>query len=143
VLLAVAVGCSAILQLVSMRAGIYFSVQLNLLSTINNLVTEGTMIILFFLLYSILPAKKMPFLPVLISSIITSTLLLTGALLLTYYMSHSSIGEIYGVAASLLILLFWVYYSANVFLLGAELIMTWMTFSVEKKRRAGLLSRWL
>lgn len=44
-----------------------------------------------------------------------------GKYFLGLYSSNTSIGSAYGIAASLVILLLWVYYSAQIFLYGAEI----------------------
>lgn len=125
VLLAAAIGSSAILQLISYRIGGYVAMEIETLHLINNVVTWITMIILFFLLYTVLPNRRLPLLPAFLSAIIAGTLLLGGTLGLTLVITHTNVGQVYGVAASLLVLLFWIYYSTNVFLLGAELIDAW------------------
>lgn len=81
-----------------------------------------------FLLISILFAVSYKFLPdvyvawsdVWVGSAIASLLFTVGKLVLGFYLGSSKIGSAYGAAGSLVVLLFWVYFSAQVFLLGAE-----------------------
>ena len=49
-----------------------------------------------------------------------SLLFTVGKTLIGYYIGHSGIASTFGAAASLVVLLVWVYYSAQIFLLGAE-----------------------
>jgi len=53
-------------------------------------------------------------------AILTSLLFSLGKLLIGLYLGKTSLGSTYGAAGSLVVLLVWVYYSAQVFLLGAE-----------------------
>lgn len=125
VLLATAISSSAILQLISHRVGGALAVEIETLHLINSFVTWATMTVLFFLLYTILPARKLHILPSFVGAIVASTFLLFGTWFLTFFVTNTNIGQAYGVAASLLVLLFWIFYSSNVFLLGAEIIDTW------------------
>ncbi len=52
---------------------------------------------------------------------ITSILFSVGSWLIGFYLVHAGIGSVYGAAGSLAVLLTWLYYSAQVFLFGAEL----------------------
>ena len=50
----------------------------------------------------------------------TAGLFMLGKWLISYYLSHSSIGTTYGVASSMVMVLLWVYYSAIILYFGAE-----------------------
>src|SRR5262249_47407937 len=54
-------------------------------------------------------------------ALLTSTLFTGGKLLIGLYLGRSSFGSAYGAAGSLVVLIVWVYYAAQVFLFGAEL----------------------
>ncbi len=92
------------------------------LSTLNQLVSYVTLGALLFLLYRFLPAKKFPVKAILVGTAVATTLFIIGTFLLTFYMAQADVGHAYGVASSVLILLLWIFYSTNVFLLGAEII---------------------
>jgi membrane protein len=55
---------------------------------------------------------------------VTSMLFIAGKLVIGVYIGHSGISTAYGAAASLVVVLLWVYYSAQIFLFGAEF--TWV-----------------
>lgn len=110
------------LRIIEGRVTEFIDIPLITLNVINLGVTFGALCLLFFLLYLVLPSKRFPALPVFMGSLFTSVLFLCGTYVLTLYVSYASIGEAYGVAASVLVLLLWVHYSAVIFLLGAELI---------------------
>ena len=56
----------------------------------------------------------------------TATLFVIGKFALGLYLGHASIGSAYGAAGSLLVLLTWIYYSAQIFLVGAEFVQVWV-----------------
>ena len=55
---------------------------------------------------------------------VTSALFIAGKSLIGLYIGGSGISSVFGVAASLIVVLLWVYYSAQIFLFGAEF--TWV-----------------
>lgn len=75
---------------------------------------------LFALMFKYLPDAKIAWNDVIIGAILTSLLFNIGKLLIGIYLGNSQIGTTYGVAGSLVILLIWVYYSAQIFFIGAE-----------------------
>lgn len=75
---------------------------------------------LFALMFKYLPDAKIAWNDVIIGAVLTSLLFNLGKLLIGIYLGNSQIGTTYGVAGSLVILLIWVYYSAQIFFLGAE-----------------------
>ena len=75
---------------------------------------------LFALVYKILPDVDLEWRDVSLGAFITSLLFNTGKLVVGMYLGKTSLASIYGAAGSLAVCLFWVYYSALIFLLGAE-----------------------
>jgi membrane protein len=86
----------------------------------NFLVALGMLTVLFAVIYKILPQVKIAWRDVLVGAAVTSLLFNVGRILIGAYMRWSNIGSIFGAAGSLAVLLVWVYYSAQIFLLGAE-----------------------
>ena len=78
------------------------------------------MSVLFAAIYKVLPNKKLEWRDVAVGAAVTALLFLVGQFLLGYYFGSSGIARPYGAAGGLIVLLIWVYYSAQVFLLGAE-----------------------
>ena len=76
--------------------------------------------ILFAAIYKVLPNKDIEWRDVLAGAVGTGLLFQTGQFLLGYYLESSTVATPYGAAGGLIALLIWVYYSAQVFLLGAE-----------------------
>jgi membrane protein len=76
--------------------------------------------LLFAVVYKVLPDVKIAWTDVWVGSAITGLLFTLGKFLFGMYLARSSIRSAYGAASSLVIILMWVYYSAQIFLLGAE-----------------------
>ncbi len=77
--------------------------------------------LLFALIYKVLPDVKIAWADVWIGAAITAILFTLGKFLFGLYLGRSSISSAYGAASSLAIILMWVYYSAQVFFIGAEI----------------------
>jgi membrane protein len=75
---------------------------------------------LFALIYKVLPRGDTGWADVWVGATVTSLLFSIGKLLIGLYLGRSSVASSFGAAGSLVVVLLWVYYSAQVFLLGAE-----------------------
>jgi membrane protein len=75
---------------------------------------------LFAMIYKILPAVRIAWRDVTIGAVITALLFSIGKALIGIYLGNSAIASTYGAAGSVILILVWVYYSAQIFLLGAE-----------------------
>ena len=71
--------------------------------------------------YKLVPDADIEWKDVLVGAIITAVLFLLGKSVFVMYLRLSILGSVYGAAGSFFILLAWVYYSAQVFFLGAEM----------------------
>jgi membrane protein len=89
-------------------------------STIDNIVSIILLTLLFSMLYKILPDVKISWEDVWVGGAITAILFTLGKFLLGLYLARSTVSSAYGAAGSLVILLLWVYYSAQIIFLGAE-----------------------
>ena len=76
--------------------------------------------VLFGLIYKVLPDVKIAWSDVWIGAIITSLLFSIGRFLLGLYLGNSGFGSTYGAAGSVVIILAWVYYAAQILFFGAE-----------------------
>ena len=74
----------------------------------------------FALIYKFMPNVTIAWHDVLIGAIATAFLISIARLLISLYLGYSRISTMFGAAGSLVILLLWVYYSAQIFFLGAE-----------------------
>jgi len=76
---------------------------------------------LFAMLFKYVPPdQKISWRDVWVGSIVTAALFLIGKLLIVTFLSRFAFRSAYGIAGSFLVLLLWVYYSSQIFLLGAE-----------------------
>ena len=90
----------------------------------NFVLSFGVLTVFLAMIYKFLPAARIAWKHVWIGSAVTSFLLSIGTTVIGLYFSYSNFGSIYGVAASVVIVFVWVYFSAQIFLLGAEF--TWV-----------------
>ena len=76
--------------------------------------------VLFGALYKVLPDRNLEWKDVTIGAISSAILFSAGKYLIAAYLASSGIATTYGAAGALILLLLWVYYSVQIFLLGAE-----------------------
>ena len=81
--------------------------------------------ILFAIIYKVVPNKKLYWRDVLVGAVGTALLFEAGQALITLYLTRFLVADIYGAAGGVIVLLIWAYYSAQVFLLGAEFTRVW------------------
>ena len=84
------------------------------------LLSFGFITLLFATIYKLLPDVEIQWNDVLTGAAMTSVLFTIGKSLIGLYLGSSAITSIYGAAGSIITVLLWVYYSALIFLLGAE-----------------------
>ena len=93
---------------------------------------------LFAAIYKVLPEKELQWRDVAVGAFGTAVLFELGQVALGFYLGRSAIGSAYGAAGSLILLLLWVYYSAQIFLLGAEFTKVWSIHHGSQKNNAAL-----
>ena len=87
---------------------------------INFVVSFAVVTFLFALMFKFVPARDISWRDVRVGAIGTALLFTVGKLLLGLYMGKASVGSAYGAAGSLVAVIVWVYYSAQIFFFGAE-----------------------
>jgi len=80
----------------------------------------GVITLLFAMIYKILPDAKIAWGDVWFGAAITALLFAIGKSVLGLYLGNASFGSTYGAAGSLVIILAWVFYSAQILFIGAE-----------------------
>ncbi|MBC8075580.1 MAG: YihY/virulence factor BrkB family protein, partial [Chloroflexales bacterium] len=119
-LLLVSLGLSALL------AGLYSVIEgifpgLGIIGTILNfLISFGVTTLLFAAIYKLLPDADIAWKDVFIGAAATSLLFSLGRFLIGLYLGQASVGSAYGAAGTLVVLLIWIYYSAQILFMGAE-----------------------
>ena len=118
ILLLLALVLSAVLStLGSLYGSIFTSVVLHLL---NRLATFSVVTLLFGMLFKILPDVHVKWRDVWIGAGMTAILFTIGKFLIGLYLGRSVLGSTYGAAGSIIVFMVWIYYSTQIFLLGAE-----------------------
>ncbi len=80
--------------------------------------------VMFAAIYRVLPSVRIPWRDVWTGAWVTAALFTLGKVLIGLYIGKAAPGSVFGSAGSVVVILVWVYYSAQVFLLGAEF--TWV-----------------
>jgi membrane protein len=91
-----------------------------LLQLANLVLSVLLMTVMFGVIYKILPDAHIHWSDVWVGAAFTSVLFTLGKTLIGLYLGYSSLGSAYGAAGSLVVFLIWVYYSAQIFLVGGE-----------------------
>lgn len=92
-----------------------------ILSGINFAVSWLLFALLFGAIYKVLPDRTLQWKDVIVGALMTSLLFNIGKTLIGWYIASSAVASSYGAAGGLIVLLLWIYYSAQIFLFGAEL----------------------
>jgi membrane protein len=79
---------------------------------------------MFALIYKVMPRVHIAWHDVWIGAVVTAVLFTVGKFLISMYIGKSGVTSVFGAAGSFAVLLLWVYFSAQIFLLGAEF--TWV-----------------
>lgn len=104
--------------------GPYFASLEILATALNFLFSFVLTIVMFAMLYKFMPRVKIHWQDVWAGATVTALLFTVGKLLIGIYIGKSAVSSGFGAAGSLVVVLVWVYYSAQIFLLGAEF--TWV-----------------
>ena len=123
-LLMVSLVASAAMTALGRWWGGWFGEWKNLLEIVNQVVSFVIFAALFALIYKLLPRVKIAWRDVWVGAAVTSLLFAVGKFLIGYYLGTGSVASGFGAAASIVVLLVWLFYSAQIFLLGAEF--TWV-----------------
>jgi membrane protein len=94
-------------------------------------------ILLFALIFKVLPDVYLRWGDVWGGSVITAILFVAGKFAIGKYLGYSSIGSAYGAAGSLVVLLFWLYYTSQIMFFGAELTQVYA-----RRRGSGLIAKY-
>ncbi|MDZ4765046.1 MAG: YihY/virulence factor BrkB family protein [Chloroflexota bacterium] len=101
----------------------------------------GSLIIaaLFALIYRVMPHTKVYWHDALVGGAVTAVLFTLGRFALSLYLTRSTVTSAYGAAGSLVLILLWIYYSAQIVLLGAAF--TFVYGAAREQRRLDALGK--
>ena len=91
------------------------------LSALNTVVSLAIFTVLFAAIYRVMPDTTLYWRHLLLGAFVTAVLFTVGKSLIGWYLGQAAPSSTYGAAGALIVLMFWVYYSAQIFLFGAEL----------------------
>lgn len=119
-LLLISLVVSTLLTLLQIYVGGIWSSSALLFASLSWLISFSVITCLFAVIYKMLPDAPLSWYDVLIGSIFTAGLFSFGKYLIGLYLGNSAVASGFGAAGSIVALLLWVYYSAQIFFLGAE-----------------------
>ncbi len=93
-------------------------------SAVDFAVSFGVITVAFAMIYKLLPRVRVQWKDVWIGAVVTALLFTVGKMAIGLYIGRSAVASAFGAAASLVAMVVWVYWSAQIFLLGAEF--TWV-----------------
>jgi len=119
-LIAISMVASATVTAVHSMFGSMAPAPMLILEVVNFLASLGATGFLFALIFRFVPNVTLPWKTVAVGATVSAVLFVTGKAILGAYLNWAGIGSAYGAAGSLVAVLVWVYYSAQIFYLGAE-----------------------
>ena len=120
-LLIITLIANTVLSIISTRLTEYFpDYTIYLLNTLNLALLLFSIAGLFMVIFKILPDAVISWRDALVGAVFTSLLFLAGRYLIGLYLNRSNLGVTYGTAASIIVILTWVYYSSIILYFGAE-----------------------
>lgn len=119
-LLLVSLVASAALSWLGAQTALRLGLPVLGLEIVNNVISFGVVTSLFALVFRLLPDAVVRMRHVWIGAAVTALLFTVGKSLLGLYLGRASLTSAYGAAGSLLVLLLWCYYAAQIVFLGAE-----------------------
>ncbi len=133
-LMMVSLLLSAVLSALGKWWGAWFGHWLLLAELLNQLAGFALVTVIFAMIYKLMPRARVAWSDVWLGATTTAVLFTAGKFLIGLYLGRSSVGSVFGASGSLVVLLVWVYYSAQIFLFGAEF--TWAYARRHGSRRA-------
>ncbi|SIS77625.1 YihY/virulence factor BrkB family protein [Belliella pelovolcani] len=113
----------------------FFESMAFLLASVGHLIIgQGILVVIFALMFKILPDAKVRWRDTWLGAFITMLLFVLGKYMIGLYLGNSDLGSAYGTAGSLVILLIWVYYSVVIFLFGGQI-----TYYIAEKVGKGVI----
>ncbi len=87
---------------------------------INNCLMFILISLLFGIIFKVLPDARIKWKDVMVGAVTTAILFMVGKFCIGFYLGHSNLGNVYGTAGSIIVIMLWVYYSAVILYFGAE-----------------------
>jgi len=99
---------------------IFDKTSVGLLYGMNLVIVFAVITLLFTVMFKILPDAKIRWKDSMVGAAFTAVLFIIGKFLIGFYIGNSKLGATYGTAASIVVILLWVYYTSIILYFGAE-----------------------
>jgi len=119
-LMLVSLVVSALLAALANVVDVVLPFGAEVLEALNFAISFALISVMFAAIYKVLPDVNLSWHDVLVGAVMTALLFTVGKFLIGLYLGRSAVASSYGAAGALIVVLLWVYYSAQIFLLGAE-----------------------
>jgi membrane protein len=119
-LLLVSLVVSAALAALGNWYGAWFPGWVITMQIVNQVVSLIFVTVLFAMMYRVLPSVRVSWRDVWRGAVVTAALFTVGKFMIGLYLGKAGVASGFGAAGSIVVLLVWVFYSAQIFLLGAE-----------------------
>jgi len=103
----------------------YFPIAAQVLPTANFALSFAVVTALFAMIFKVLPDTRIEWRDVWAGAAVTALLFTIGKAGIGVYLGRASVTSVYGAAGSLVLILLWIYYSAQLLFLGAEFTEVW------------------
>ena len=114
-----------------------FSGTAMILAILNSVVAFGIAVLLFAMIFKILPQVELTWRDVAMGAVVTGVLFTVGKFLIGWYLGRSNLASGYGAAASLITIMLWIYYSSLILLFGAEFTKAFAESRGSRRKNAG------
>lgn len=124
-LLVVSLVASTVLAAVATWAADILPLAHRMLAIADSALSFALVTALFAAIYKLLPDRRLFWGDVALGAVLTAALFTLGKGLIGWYVGSSNFATTYGAAGALMVVLLWVYWSAQIFLFGAEVTRAW------------------
>ncbi len=97
-----------------------------------SIVSFAVTVVMFAVVLRVLPTEKIPWRDAFVGATVTAVLFTLGTMAVSAYLGHKGVNATYGEAGAVIVLVLWMHYSSQVFLIGAS-------FTAESALRRGML----
>jgi membrane protein len=140
-LLLVSLVVSTVLAAIGKFFGALLPISSLVLTTLNFLLSYFGVAVLFALIFRFVPEARVRWRHVWLGALVTAMFFTIGKTLIGLYLGKSSIGSSYGAAGSVIVVIVWVYYSAQIFFFGAEFTHAYAEHLLPATEASGTISR--
>lgn len=110
----------AVLRIIDSEVSNFLPGDIAILQWTNYIVFVVATVLLFTIIFRMLPDIKIAWIDALVGAIVTTLLFMAGRYFITIYLGIGSIGSTYGAAGTFVAILIWIYYNSMTVFLGAE-----------------------